>query len=90
MAEVFDYLVIGAGSAGCVVAHRLAMAGGPRICVPEAGPPDRNPFIHIPAGFIRTVVDPKVNWMYECEPGEWTGGRRVLQPRGRMRSRMFL
>lgn len=79
--ESFDYLIVGAGSAGCVLARRLAEAG--TVCVLEAGPPDRNPFIHIPAGFLKTAAAPGVNWLYSAEPGPWTGGRRIAQPRGR-------
>ena len=84
MAESFDYIIVGAGSAGCVVAHRLAEAGVKRICVLEAGPRDRSPFIHIPAGFVKTVVDPRVNWLYHTEGSEWTGERSIPQPRGRV------
>ena len=83
MSESFDYLVIGAGSAGCVLANRLTMEGGATVCVLEAGPRDANPFIHIPAGFMKTVVDPSVNWLYETEPCEGTAGRRIPQPRGK-------
>ena len=83
MAETFDYIIIGAGSAGCVIANRLTTLGNAKVCVLEAGPPDTNPFIHIPAGFMKTVVDPTVNWMYETEPSEWTGGRAIAQPRGK-------
>ena len=83
MTETFDYLVIGAGSAGCVIANRLALEGGASVCVLEAGPRDTHPFIHIPAGFMKTVVDPSVNWLYETEPSEGTAGRRIPQPRGK-------
>ena len=55
MTETIDYLVIGAGSAGCVIANRLALEGGAGVCVLEAGPRDTHPFIHIPAGFMKTV-----------------------------------
>ncbi|MCC7276552.1 MAG: GMC family oxidoreductase N-terminal domain-containing protein [Alphaproteobacteria bacterium] len=83
MADTFDYVIVGAGSAGCVLANRLTADGKTRVCLLEAGPPDRNIFIHIPAGFMRTLVDPKVNWLYSCEPSEWTGGRRIHAPRGK-------
>ena len=83
MSEIFDYLVIGAGSAGCVLANRLTADGMATLCVLEAGPRDTNPFIHIPAGFMKTVVDPAINWLYETEPGEGTAGRRIPQPRGK-------
>ena len=84
MAETFDYVIVGAGSAGCVVAHRLARQDNLKICVLEAGPKDTNPFIHIPAGFVKTVLDPKLNWLYQTESGDWTPGRRVSQPRGKV------
>ena len=84
LAETFDYIIVGAGSAGCVVASRLARDRNHKVCVLEAGPMDRNPYIHIPAGFIKTVHDPRINWLYQTEPGEWTGGRRISQPRGKV------
>ena len=83
MTDSFDYVIVGAGSAGSVLAARLAAGGVHSVCVLEAGPPDRHPFIHIPAGFMKTLTDPAVNWLYTAEPGEWTGGRRILAPRGK-------
>ena len=83
MAQEFDYVIVGAGSAGCVLANRLSAEAGIRVCVLEAGPRDWNPYIHIPAGFIKTLTDPKVNWLYEAEPGHWTGGRAIGVPRGK-------
>ena len=83
MAESFDYIIVGAGSAGCVLANRLSEDGNYSVCVLEAGPPDWNPLIHIPAGFMKTLVDPKINWLYENEPSAWTGGRRIAVPRGK-------
>ena len=82
-ADTFDYVIIGAGSAGCVVANRLTEGGTNTVCLLEAGPPDWNPYIHIPSGFIRLVSDPGVNWMYESEPGYWTGDRAIPVPRGK-------
>ncbi|MEM7405725.1 MAG: GMC family oxidoreductase N-terminal domain-containing protein [Pseudomonadota bacterium] len=83
MADEFDYVIVGSGSAGSVLAHRLCQDRSVTLCVLEAGPPDRNPFIHIPAGFMKTLVNPKVNWLYETEPSEGTAGRRIAQPRGK-------
>ena len=74
--EEFDYIIIGAGSAGCVLANRLTDDGANSVCILEAGPPDWNPFIHIPAGFMRTLVNPKVNWLYEASPSPWPSRRR--------------
>jgi len=81
--ESFDYLIIGAGSAGCVLANRLSEDAGVKVCVVEAGGRDWNPYIHIPAGFIKTFYDKSVNWCYDQEPSHWTGGRRIFAPRGK-------
>ena len=83
MADQFDYVIVGSGSAGSIVAHRLSDDSATRTCVLEAGPRDTNPFLHIPAGFMKTLVNPKVNWLYETEPSEGTAGRRIQQPRGK-------
>ena len=83
MAETFDYVIIGAGSAGCILANRLTADGKHSVCLLEAGPPDWNPYIHIPAGFIKTLVNPSVNWLYQSEPSHWTGGRQIDVPRGK-------
>lgn len=83
MLENFDYIIIGAGSAGCILANRLSESGKYSICLIEAGPSDYNPFIHIPAGFIKTLYNPKVNWMYKAEPSYWTGNRSIDVPRGK-------
>jgi choline dehydrogenase len=82
MADQFDYVIVGAGSAGSTLAARLA-EGGSTVCLLEAGPPDRNPFIHIPAGFMKTLTNPAVNWLYEAEPSKGTNGRRIHAPRGK-------
>ena len=68
MSSDYDYIVVGAGSAGCILANRLTQSGKNTVCLLEAGPSDRNPFIHIPAGFIRTLYNPEINWMYKAEP----------------------
>ncbi|HEY7085598.1 MAG TPA: GMC family oxidoreductase N-terminal domain-containing protein [Hyphomicrobiaceae bacterium] len=81
--ETYDYVIVGAGSAGSVLANRLTADGKTTACVLEAGPSDWHPYIHIPAGFIKTYHDPRVNWLYSMEPGAWTGGRRILAPRGK-------
>ena len=83
MTDTFDYVVVGAGSAGCILANRLTEDGKYTVCLLEAGPPDWNPYIHIPAGFIKTLTNPNVNWMYTAEPGHWTNGRSIGVPRGK-------
>src|SRR4051794_9536297 len=79
--DTFDYVIVGAGTAGCVLANRLSEDAS--VCVLEAGPRDWHPYIHIPAGFIKLFSMPKLNWLYTQEPSEWTGGRRILAPRGK-------
>ena len=81
--ESFDYVIVGAGSAGSVLANRLSEDEKTTVCVLEAGPSDWHPFIHIPAGFMYTLVNPRVNWLYTSEASEWTGGRRIAAPRGK-------
>ena len=81
--ETFDYVIVGAGSSGSVLANRLTEDGKTTVCVLEAGPRDWHPFIHIPAGFMYTLVNPAVNWLYTSAPSEWTGGRRIAAPRGK-------
>ena len=78
-----DYIVVGAGSAGCVVASRLSEDGA-KVALLEAGPPDRHPMIHIPAGILSLLHNPKVNWCYSSEPEEGSGQRRIHWPRGRV------
>ena len=81
--DTFDYVIVGAGTAGCVLANRLSADADVTVCVLEAGPRDWHPYIHIPAGFIKLFSMPKLNWLYTQEPSEWTGGRRILAPRGK-------
>jgi len=83
LADSYDYVIVGAGSAGCILANRLSADGKHSVCLLEAGPTDWNPYIHIPAGFIKTLTDPKVNWLFEAEPSHWTAGRNIDVPRGK-------
>jgi len=80
----YDFVVVGAGSAGCVLANRLSADPARSVCLIEAGPRDRSPLIHIPAGILRTVPGRAVNWAYQTEPQPGLGGRRGYQPRGRV------
>lgn len=79
-----DYLVLGGGSAGCVLTDRLSQDGRHQVLLVEAGPPDRNPFIHIPARFLRLIDDPVVSWRYRSQPCDSAGGRAIAYPQGRM------
>lgn len=79
----FDYVIVGAGSAGCVLASRLSEDPNVSVCVLEAGPSDWHPYIHLPAGFIKTFYMKSINWGYQQEPGPWTGGRSIYAPRGK-------
>lgn len=81
--DTFDYVIVGAGSAGCVLANRLSEDRNVSICVLEAGPADWHPYIHIPAGFIKTFYNTRINWCYSQEPGDYTNGRRIFSPRGK-------
>ena len=81
--DVFDYVIVGSGAAGSVLAHRLTEEPGTRVCVLESGPPDRHPFIHVPAGFIKMLSNPAYTWPFKTEPGEGTAGRQIPTTQGR-------
>jgi choline dehydrogenase len=79
-----DYLVIGAGSAGCVLANRLSENGKHQVTLLEAGGRDSNPWIHVPLGYGKTMFNARVNWMFETEPEPALANRRIKQPRGKV------
>ncbi len=79
-----DYVIVGAGSAGCVLAARLSEDPATRVLLLEAGGADRSMWIHIPIGYGKTIADPRVNWCYETEPEPELYGRRVFWPRGKV------
>ncbi len=80
----YDYIIVGAGSAGCVLANRLSESGQHRVLLLEAGGQDSNRWIHIPIGFGKTMFDREVNWMFETEPEARMHGRNIKIPRGRV------
>ncbi len=79
-----DFIIIGAGSAGCVLANRLSADGQTRVLLLEAGPRDLNPWLHIPLGYGKLFGNHRLNWMYQTEPESELGGRRIYQPRGKV------
>ncbi len=80
----FDYVVVGAGSAGCVLANRLSANGKHSVLLLEAGPKDSNIWIHVPLGYGKLFKEKSVNWMYQTEPEPGLHGRQVFQPRGKV------
>ncbi len=83
MIEEYDYIIVGAGSAGCVLAGRLCEDPSLRILLLEAGPRDRSPWIHLPIGYGKTMWSPSVNWCFETDPDPNMNGRRIYWPRGK-------
>jgi choline dehydrogenase len=82
--EHFDYIVVGAGSAGCVLANRLTASGRHRVLLLEAGGHDRHFWIHVPLGFAKLFNNSTVNWLYKSEPEPELNNRQIIQPRGKV------
>jgi choline dehydrogenase len=80
----FDYIIVGAGSAGCVLADRLSASGRDKVLLLEAGPADNHFWIHVPLGYGKLFQDARVNWMYQTEPEGELNGRSVIAPRGKV------
>ena len=83
-ADPYDYIIVGAGSAGCVLANRLSADPRTRVLLLEAGGRDRNPWIHIPVGYFKTMHNPATDWCYLTEPDPGLNGRRIQWPRGKV------
>ena len=82
--EAFDFVIVGAGSAGCVLANRLTASGRYRVLLLEAGPKSWNPWLHIPLGFGRLFTNQRYNWCYQTEPQQECHNRNVIAPRGKV------
>lgn len=84
MSPAYDYIVVGAGTAGCVLANRLTASGRKSVLLLEAGPRDTDRWIHIPLGYGKLFARTDVNWAYESEPEPTLNGRRIFTPRGKV------
>lgn len=84
MADCFDYVIVGSGPAGSVLANRLTEDRRTTVCVLEAGMADTHPFIRIPAGFVKLLTSPRMMWQFVAEPGAAIGGRAIALPQGRV------
>ena len=82
--DSYDFIVVGAGSAGCVLANRLTASGRHRVLLLEAGPSNRHPWLHIPLGYGKLFTDQRYNWCYQTEPQPECHGRNVIAPRGKV------
>ena len=80
----FDFVIVGAGSAGCALANRLSADGRYQVALLEAGPKDTNPWIHIPVGYFRTMGNPRSDWCYTTQNDDGIAGRSIPYPRGRV------
>ncbi len=84
MEQEVDYVIVGAGSAGCVLANRLSFDPRNSVVLLEAGGPDTNPWIHVPVGYFKTMHNPELDWCYRTEPDPNVAGRRIDWPRGKV------
>ena len=80
----FDFVIVGAGSAGCVLANRLSANGKYQVAVLEAGDKDSYPWIHVPVGYFKTMGNPRTDWCYETQGDKGLAGRAIKWPRGKV------
>ena len=83
-AETYDFIIVGAGSAGCVLANRLSRDPGNRVLIVEAGGSDNWIWFHIPVGYLYAIGNPRADWMLKTAPEPGLGGRSIAYPRGRV------
>lgn len=84
MPETFDYIIVGSGAAGSVLANRLTANGQSTVCLIEAGPADTNPYIRIPAGYVKNLNNPDLIWQFHSEPSAGANDRAVYLPQGKV------
>ncbi|MEB3438103.1 GMC family oxidoreductase N-terminal domain-containing protein [Pseudomonas sp. A2] len=82
--KVYDYVIVGAGAAGSIVAARLAEDPSVSVCVLEAGPGDLRPYVHVPVGFVKTLTQPEITWQFKTEPSYGSGNRKISTTQGRL------
>ena len=82
--QSYSYIVVGAGSAGCALAARLSENPQNTVCLLEAGPQDRNPWIHVPIGYAKLFKNKRLNWMYQTKKDDGWVQRSIVAPRGKV------
>ena len=80
----FDYIIIGAGTAGCLLANRLSADASKKVLLIEAGRKDDYHWVHIPVGYLYCIGNPRTDWLYQTEPADGLNGRRLRYPRGKV------